>query len=131
MTARSRSTSSPSTTSRRALAPTRLANTLMAAGLLLAPLGFGEARAQQGGVGQSVTTPQQQRELDDGVGPSRSGSILDATNPIDLMNRIRRATALDNATQPGDAIDAALRDFETGSPPAGSPAPGSSLMKAP
>ncbi|MCU0529451.1 MAG: hypothetical protein MUD04_08150 [Cyanobium sp. Prado107] len=126
MTTRSRSTRSPSTTFRRAFA-----RTLVAAGLLLAPLGFGEARAQQGGLGQSVTTPQQQRELDDGVGPSRSGSILDATNPIELMNRIRRATALDNATQPGDAIDAALRDFEAGSQPAAGTTPGSSLMKAP
>ncbi|WP_254968025.1 hypothetical protein [Cyanobium sp. CH-040] len=140
MTARSRSTTSrplgtvrPSRAGRSARA-----TALLAAGLLLAPfsLGVGAARAQQGGLGQSITTPQQQQQLDDGIGPSRSGSILDATNPIDLMNRIRRATALDNATPPGDAIDAALRDFEAGSQPAGRPAApgsaaGSGLMQAP
>ena len=40
------------------------------------------------------------------------GTILEATNPIELINRLRDATALDNATSPSDAIDEALRALE-------------------
>ncbi|MGC6481942.1 MAG: hypothetical protein ACON4T_00015 [Synechococcus sp.] len=40
------------------------------------------------------------------------GSVLDASNPIDLLNRLRRATALNDATDPVDAIDAALIDWD-------------------
>jgi hypothetical protein len=69
------------------------------------------AMAQQQGYGQTVGGGQQDRELNFGTGPSKSGSILDSANPIDLMNRIRRGTAMDDATPPGDAIDAALRDY--------------------
>ena len=43
-----------------------------------------------------------------------SGSILDATNPMDLINRIQRAGAMNDATPPSDAIDAALREFQQG-----------------
>ena len=92
------------------------------AALVLAPLA---ARAQQAGFGQTINSPQQERELDNGGGPSRN-AVLDATNPIQLMNQLRRATALDDATPPADAIDAALRDFQP--QPA---APGSGLMLAP
>ncbi len=84
--------------------------------------------AQQQGYGQTYDAPQIQRELDSGSGPSRS-NVLDATNPIDLMNRLRRATALDDATPPGDAIDAALKDFHA--QPATSASPGSGLMQGP
>ena len=45
-------------------------------------------------------------------GTSKQGSILDSTNPIDLMNKIRRGTAMDDATTPGDAVDAALKDLD-------------------
>jgi hypothetical protein len=38
--------------------------------------------------------------------------VLDSTNPIDLMNKIRRGTAMDDATPPGDAVDAALKDLD-------------------
>ena len=41
-----------------------------------------------------------------------SGAILDATNPMDLINRIQRAGAMDDATPPSDAIDAALKELE-------------------
>jgi hypothetical protein len=85
--------------------------------------------AQQQGYGQTINSPQQERELDYGTGPSRS-NVLDATNPIDLMNRLRRATAMDDATQPSDAIDAALRDFQA-QPTKPSASPGSSLMQGP
>ena len=63
--------------------------------------------------------------------PNRSGgSILDSANPIDLMNKIRRGTAMDDATPPGDAIDAALRDYhqQSGST-AVKPGSASSLVK--
>ena len=41
----------------------------------------------------------------------RQGSVLDATNPMELMQRLRQATSMDDATDPVDAIDAALREF--------------------
>ena len=78
--------------------------------------GVGAARAQEKGYGQTISSPQQERELDYGTGTNRGGSVLDSANPIDLMNKLRKATAMDDATPPGDAVDAALRDFH--SPPA-------------
>ena len=42
-----------------------------------------------------------------------SGTILDATNPMDLINRLRQATAMDNATSPSDAIDDALKALDS------------------
>jgi hypothetical protein len=98
--------------------------------LALIQLGAGPGARAQGaadlkGYGQTISSPQQERELDYGTG-SKGGSVLDATNPVDLMNRLRRATALDDATPPGDAVDAALKDFH--SQPA---SPGSAGMKAP
>ena len=79
-------------------------------------VGVGAARAQEKGYGQTISSPQQERELDYGTGTNRGGSALDSANPIDLMNKLRKATSMDNATNPGDAVDAALRDFH--SPPA-------------
>ena len=78
--------------------------------------GVGAARAQEKGYGQTISSPQQERELDYGTGTNRGGSVLDSANPIDLMNKLRKATSMDDATPPGDAVDAALRDFH--SPPA-------------
>ena len=43
-----------------------------------------------------------------------SGAILDATNPMGLINRIQRAGAMNDATPPSDAIDAALKELEEG-----------------
>jgi len=43
-----------------------------------------------------------------------SGAILDATNPMDLINRIQRAGAINDATPPSDAIDAAHKELEEG-----------------
>ena len=45
-------------------------------------------------------------------GENQEGTILDATNPMDLMNRLRRATAMNNATSPADAVDEALRALD-------------------
>ena len=85
---------------------------LLAAPVLGAAVVAPSALAQQQGYGQTMGYGQQERELNYGTGPNRnSGGILDSTNPIDLMNKLRRGTALDDATPPGDAVDAALRDF--------------------
>ncbi|MFM7696758.1 MAG: hypothetical protein ACKO6G_08825 [Vulcanococcus sp.] len=80
---------------------------------------------------------QEQRIYDYGPGgsngSSKSGSILDSTNPIDLMNKIRRGTAMDEATAPSDAIDAALKELEAQAP-VSSTRPGSAsapLVKQP
>lgn len=102
----------------------------LAGSALLSLIAFGAgARAQSAadlkGYGQTISSPQQERELDYGTG-SKGSSVLDATNPIDLMNRLRRATALDDATSPGDAVDAALKDFHSQST-----SPGSAGVKAP
>ena len=43
-----------------------------------------------------------------------SSPILDATNPMDLINRLRQSEAMRDATPPSDAIDAALMDFQQG-----------------
>jgi hypothetical protein len=93
--------------------------------LLAVPL---RGQAQVQGYGQTIDSPQQQRELDAGSGGPSRNSALDATNPIDLMNRLRRASAFDNATPPSDAIDAALRDFQPQPQPV---PPGSGLIQAP
>jgi hypothetical protein len=89
--------------------------------LVPAPLALsGPAGAQVAGYGQTMGTSPQERQVYDG-GASKS-SVLDATNPIDLMNRLRRGTAMDDATSPGQAVDKALKDFEAPAPAA--PRPG-------
>jgi hypothetical protein len=106
-----------------------------------APLGAlllssGAALAQQEGYGQTLGTSPMERQMYD-YGPSKSGSgsgsILDTTNPLDLMNKLRKSTALDNATPPGSAVDQALRDFDaqqTAKPaPTGSPSGSSTRLK--
>ena len=45
-------------------------------------------------------------------GENQKDSILDATNPMELINRLRRATAMDNATPPSEAIDQAIKALE-------------------
>lgn len=71
------------------------------------------AGAQEKGYGQTISSPQQERELDYGTGTNRGGSALDSTNPWELMNKLRKASSLDDATQPSDAVDAALKDFDS------------------
>ena len=74
----------------------------------------GPVGAQVAGYGQTMGTSPQERQVYDGGG-SKS-SVLDATNPIDLMNRLRRSTAMDDATSPGQAVDTALKEFEAPAP---------------
>jgi len=60
-----------------------------------------------------VEAPFQNREEREIYGETNgSGSLLDAANPMDLLNQIRRATAMDDATPPADAIDAALKAYQ-------------------
>ena len=40
------------------------------------------------------------------------GSLLDMSNQMDLMQRIRQKTAMEDATSPSDAIDEALRALD-------------------
>jgi hypothetical protein len=48
----------------------------------------------------------------------KGSSVLDSVNPIDLMNKIRRSQALDDATPPSDAVDQALREYSNQTGPA-------------
>jgi len=45
-----------------------------------------------------------------------AGPILDATNPMDLINRLRKSESMTDATPPSDAIDAALKNFQQETP---------------
>jgi len=83
------------------------------------------AGAQQQGYGQTIQDSSSGGASTLGPGAGKSGSILDATNPIDLMNRLRRSQALDDATPPSSAVDQALRDYSAQSgPPVTSPSAG-------
>jgi hypothetical protein len=86
------------------------------------------AEAQQSGYGQTLGGPLDDATQDLGTGAPRStGNGFDATNPIELMNQLRGASALDEATPPGDAVDAALRDFDSQQPTS----PGSGPVRSP
>jgi len=41
----------------------------------------------------------------------KKGSVLDVTNPMELMKTLRQATSMNDATDPVDAIDEALREL--------------------
>jgi hypothetical protein len=41
-----------------------------------------------------------------------NNSVLDVANPMELMNRLRNSSSMDNATSPKDAVDAALKQFD-------------------
>jgi hypothetical protein len=107
------------------------AGLLAAQGLMAAPaLLAGAARADYTN-GMSV---QEQRFYDYGPngsnGTPKSNSILDSANPIDLMNKIRKGSAMDDATNPTDAIDAALKELDAQAPAAAT-SPSAPLVKAP
>ena len=38
--------------------------------------------------------------------------IRDSTNPFEIVDRIRRATSMNEATKPSEAIDDALKTFD-------------------
>ena len=71
------------------------------------------AIAQSSFGGQSPFETNEDRDIFNNLPDAkRQGSVLDATNPMDLINRIRQAGSLDDATPPADAIDAALKALE-------------------
>ena len=91
-------------------------------GVLGSGLAIRPAAAQQQGYGQTIDGASGggggASSLGSGMSTGKSSSVLDAVNPIDLMNRIRRNQALDDATPPGDAVDQALKEYhgQTASP---------------
>ena len=64
------------------------------------------------GVAAQVETPFQNREERAIYGGGESSDVLEATNPMDLINRLRQSGMMDDATPPSDAVDAALKAFE-------------------
>jgi len=85
------------------------------------------AGAQQAGYGQTIGISPQERQI---YGGSGSSSPLDAKNPIDLINQLRRSTSLDDATPPSPAVDQALKALEAPQPAPGLEKPGP-VLKAP
>ena len=81
---------------------------LTAAFITLGGAGAAQAQSPMGG----YQTPAEQDLYNTSPG-QRKGTILDATNPMDLLNRLRQETAMDDATDPVDAIDAALKGWES------------------
>jgi hypothetical protein len=99
-----------------------LALASLVSALLLAPgfLNQLPAEAQQAGYGQTMGSSLPERQFyDNGSGTPSSGSsgdsLFNTTNPLDLMNKLKRSSALDDATSPSSAIDQALKDLEANS----------------
>ncbi len=88
-------------------------NRVLGLGLFMTCLVFQEVFLTAIGQVEGFNELPQERELYNTLpGSDQKGTILDATNPMDLINQLRRATAMDNATSPSDAIDQALKAFE-------------------
>ena len=51
-------------------------------------------------------------EIDDSTKTDEGSSVL-PTNPFEIVEMIRRQNSLNNATSPSDAIDDALKSFDT------------------
>ena len=89
---------------------------LTAAAASLLAAGVAPARADY----TSGMSTQEQRLYDYGPsgtnGTPKGSSLLDSGNPLDLMNKLRKGTAMDDATNPTDAIDAALKALEAQAP---------------
>ena len=104
----------------------RAAASLQAAAFTLASLGLlgsASAQAQQAGYGQTLGTTPQERQIY-GTGSSGAGGApIDAKNPLDLINQLRRSSAMDDATPPSTAVDKALRELETTAVPSRSASP--------
>ena len=75
-----------------------------------------DATAQESPMGSGYQSPQQRDVFQTVPGQNDQESVLDATNPMDLMNRLRRANAMNDATPPADAIDAALKALDSAQP---------------
>ena len=51
-------------------------------------------------------------EIDNSTKTEEDGSVI-PTNPFELVEMIRRQNSMNNATNPSDAIDDALKSFNT------------------
>lgn len=104
--------------------PQRAALAVLLGFPLLSPLlssllgGGGDAARADYAYGYSKVEQQFINQDNTGNGPAKGDSILDSTNPIDLMNKLRRGAAMEEATPPKDSIDSALRELEQLSKPA-------------
>ncbi|MEB3200094.1 MAG: hypothetical protein VKK62_06170 [Synechococcaceae cyanobacterium] len=118
-----------------------LAGLTLFAALWLAPAPFAPAPAgaQTAGYGQTMGTSPVEKQFYD-YGPSTgssggsgsgSGSLFNSTNPLDLMNKLRKSTSLDDATPPGTAVDQALRDLEAQSAPTTAGSGASRMVQSP
>lgn len=87
-----------------------LISPLLGAGLhaARADYAYGYSKVEQQFINQETT----------GSGSSKSDSILDSGNPLELLNKLRRGAAMEEATPPRDSIDAALKELEQLSKPA-------------
>ena len=68
------------------------------------------ANAEVSGLG--FQSPQEREIFNTSPGSDDPNSVFEVTNPLELMNKLRRMTAMDDATSPSDAIDAALEALE-------------------
>lgn len=94
------------------------------------------AASQQAGYGQTMGTSPAETQIynyDPASGNRTGGSSggLNPTNPLDLINKIRKGTAMDDATPPGDAIDQALKDLDAQTRPQAGGKPGSPVVTSP
>ncbi|MFM9087713.1 MAG: hypothetical protein ACKOPT_06185 [Cyanobium sp.] len=115
--------------------------TALALGLLSAlPLALAAplppAAAQQAGYGQTMGTSPAESQIYNGdpTGGSRTGGGsggLSPTNPLDLINKIRKSSAMDDATPPADAIDQALKALEAQTAPQPAVKPASPVVVSP
>ena len=83
---------------------------------VLALVASAEVLAQESPMGSGYQSPQQRDVFQTVPGQNDQESVLDATNPMDLMNRLRRANAMNDATPPSDAIDADRKALESSQP---------------
>ena len=93
--------------------PTSLRPHLLGLISALALVTSADALAQESSMSSGYQSPQQRDVFQTVPGQKKQDSVLDATNPMELMNRLRRANAMNDATPPADAIDAALKALES------------------
>lgn len=72
-----------------------------------------DAWAQQNSLNSDYQSPAERDVFQTLPGQQDKKSLLDATNPMDLLNQLRRANSMNDATPPSDAIDAALKALES------------------
>ena len=120
--------------------PSGRAGALVLALLAAFPVALGAglrpAAAQQSGYGQTMGTSPAESQIynyDPASGGRTGGGSggLSPTNPLDLINKIRKSTAMDDATTPEDAIDQALKELEAQSRPQPAAKPASPVVVSP